>query len=112
MQSETVLSKAHDIWKLLFPILAKCPRHYKFTLGDRSQQHASDLMELLVEAYYSSPEIKKPLLHKANIKVELLRRYLRIAYELGVFSSSTLARLSEPLDEIGRMIGGWIKSLR
>jgi hypothetical protein len=111
MQPESILSKTHDLWKILFPVLSRLPKHYKFTLGDRAQSVVSDLLELVVEAYYSPPAAKKPLLQRTNIKIELLRHYLRLGYELSCYPSTTLVRMAEPLDEIGRMTGGWLKSL-
>jgi len=111
MNTDSILVKVQDYWKILFPVTSRFPKNLKFSLADRIQQLASELMELVVEAYFTSPEHKKPMLVKANIKVELLRRYLRVAFELGVFTSSVLLRMQEPLDEIGRMIGGWMKKL-
>lgn len=112
MINETILNKTFDFWKALLPALSKLPKNYKFNLGDRAQGVASDIMELLVEAYYSPPEHKRDLLNRANIKIEILRRYLRLLFELGLHHSSTYGRLSEMLDETGRMTGGWIKSLK
>jgi len=78
------------------------------------QNLASELMELSVEAYFTSGDsnAKRALLQKANLKVELMRRYLRLSSDLGLISMSTLERLQRSLDEIGRMIGGWLKSLK
>ncbi len=110
-QPDSILSKTHDMWKMLVPTLSRLPKHLKYSLGDRAQSAASDLLELVVEAYYSPPSVKKPLLLKANIKIEVLRQYLRLGFALGAYTSLVLVRLAEPLDEIGRMVGGWIKSL-
>lgn len=112
MNSETILTKSFDFLKVFLPALAKLPKNYKFNLGDRAQTVATEMMELLVEAYYSTPERKRDLLTRANIKIEILRRYLRLIFELGLHTSSLYGRLSESLDEIGRMNGGWLKSLK
>ncbi len=112
MVNETILNKSFDFWKALFPALAKLPKNYKFNLGDRAQSIASEVVELLLEAYFSPPEHKRDQLTRANIKIEILRRYLRLMFELGLYTSTTYGRFSEMLDEIGRMVGGWIKSLK
>lgn len=111
MNSDSILVKVFDYWKVLVPVLSKFPKQYKFNLGERMQNFASDLMEILVEAYYSPKDRKKELLAKANIKIETLRRYIRLAYEMGLYSSSTFGRLAGALDEVGRMTGGWLKKL-
>lgn len=113
IMQENVLNKIYDFWKILLPVAGKFPRQYKFVLGDRMQHLASELMERSVEAYFAPPgEAKRALLQNANLKVELMRRYLRLSHELGLLSFSTLERLQRQLDEIGRMLGGWLKSLK
>lgn len=111
MNSDSILVKVFDYWKVLVPVLSKFPRQYKFSLGERMQNQASDVMEILVEAYYSPRDQKKALLARANIKIEILRRYIRLAFELGLYSSKVYERLAASLNEIGRMTGGWMKSL-
>lgn len=111
---ENILNKIYDLWKTMLPVAAKLPRQYKFVLGERIQNLASDLMELSVEAYFSpsmESNAKKQTLQKANLKIELLRRYLRVAFDLGLLPMKSLEHLQRQVDEIGRMLGGWIKSL-
>jgi hypothetical protein len=111
---ENILNKIYDLWKILLPVAGKLPRQYKFVLGERIQNIASELMERSVEAYFTASgtaEKRTQLLH-ANLKVELLRRYLRLSHDLGLVSLSTLERLQRQVDEIGRMLGGWLKSLK
>lgn len=111
---DTVLTKIYDFWKLILPLAGKFPRQYKFVLGDRIQHLSSELMERVVEAYFTSGNIenKRSMIQNANLKVELLRRYLRLSHDLGMLSFSTLERLQRQVDEIGRMLGGWLKSLK
>lgn len=111
MNTDSILVKVFDYWKILLPILSKFPRQYKFNLGERMQNLVSDLLEMLVEAYYRPKEQKKELLASANIKIEILRQYIRLAYELGLYSSKVYERLAASLNEIGRMTGGWLKKL-
>lgn len=92
-------------------LIEKFPRDQKFLIGDRMQGIASDILETLIEAYYSSGQHKKPLLHQTNIKLEKLRYYLRLCYELGYFQLPKYKAVAEMVNELGQMIGGWIKSL-
>ncbi len=110
---ENILNKIYDFWKVLLPVAGKFPKQYKFVLGERMQNLASELMELSVEAYFSpgGTEAKQVLLQKANLKVELMRRYLRLSFDLGLVSMASLERLQRSVDEIGRMIGGWLRSI-
>jgi hypothetical protein len=109
---ETLVAKAYDLLKYALPMLEGLPRSQKFTLGDRIQNHLSDLLEILVEAYYLPAAEKRPLLLRANIRLEILRRYFRLGYERGHYNSLRYKDFAERLDEIGRMVGGWLKSLK
>jgi four helix bundle protein len=109
--NETIVLKSYEFMKELVGVLKKFPRDQRFLLGDRIQLLASEIMETFIEAYYRPSSEKKPLLDKANILLEKMRYYLRMCYELGFYASTRYGQLSEQVQEIGRMNGGWIKSL-
>jgi|GEM_PF-2027447 len=67
---------------------------------------------LFVKAYYSPTADRLLLLRDANIHLEKNRQYFRICYELGYYNSLKYTELSQKLDEIGNMNGGWIRSLK
>lgn len=111
MQKETIVQKVYDLLKFTIPILNRFPRSQKFVLGDRIQNQLSDLLELYIEAYYAKTSGKKSLLDKANISLEKLRHYFRLCFELGLFDSKKYHDFAQRLHEIGRMTGGWLRSL-
>ncbi|MBI3442319.1 MAG: four helix bundle protein [Candidatus Sungbacteria bacterium] len=51
------------------------------------------------------------MLYKANGKLDLLKFFLQLAWKLKLIDAKRYAELSQPLDEIGRMLGGWRKGL-
>lgn len=108
---ETIMQKVYDLLKSTIPVLNKFPRSQKFTLGDRIQNQLSDLLELYIQAFYAPRPEKKRLLHQANVQLEIIRHYFRLAYELGLYHSNRYQDFAEKLHEIGRMTGGWLKSL-
>ncbi|MFN0175797.1 MAG: diversity-generating retroelement protein Avd [Saprospiraceae bacterium] len=108
---ETIAAKAYDLLKYSLPMLEGLPRSQKFTLGDRIQNHLSDLLEMLLEAYYLPAAEKRPLLLRANIRLEMLRYFYRLGFDRGHYNSLRYKEFAERIDEIGRMVGGWIKSL-
>ena len=57
---------------------------FRFTLGDRLEMLALDILEHLIEAQYRSK--KPPLLHATNIRLERLRFLVRLAKERPVCS--------------------------
>jgi hypothetical protein len=96
------------VW--LVPTVEKFPRSQKFLLGDRIQSTALDVLERLVEATYTRARGRS--LQAANLGVEKLRILFRLAAELRVLDPRRYEFAARSLDEVGRMIGGWIKADR
>lgn len=111
MSKETIIQKVYELLKNTIPVLNKFPRNQKFSLGDRIQNQLSDLLELYIEAYYLPGGQKKALLFRANISLEKLRHYFRLCYELGLIHSNKYKEFAFQTNEIGKMTGGWLKSL-
>lgn len=109
---ENIITQTYDFLKYSIPILNKFPRSQKFVLGDRIQNKITDLLEIYINAYYSPINKKRELLGQANISLEILRHYFRLAYDLGLYSSTVYHQFAKKLNEIGKMTGGWLKSLK
>ena len=107
-ESDNVLTKVHDLLLYLLPQLAKLPRDQKFLLADRIEVRLLDVQERCIRAYYSKE--KRQHLHEANMGVELTRHLVRLVFDLRSINAHRYEVISVKLDEIGRMIGGWLKS--
>ena len=62
-------------------------------------------------ASYQSKSDKLPTILVAVRKTDLLKFFLRIAWELRALDDKKYVLISEKTDELGRMIGGWKKGL-
>lgn len=94
----------------LVPTVEKFPRSQKFTLGDRIQTTALDVLERLIEATYTRNRSKS--LAAANLGLEKLRILFRVASELQVVDIRRYEFASRKLDDIGRLVGGWLRQDR
>ncbi len=108
---ETVVTKAYKLIKYAIPLLELMPKKQKFLLGDRIQRLLSDNLELLLEAYYAPRDEKRKKLQKVNIQLEKTRYFCRLGYDLGYYNSNRYKEFATRINEIGRMVGGWIKTL-
>ena len=89
------------------------PRNYKFIIGDRIIKIQLDLLELLIEAYYSNrTEVKLVTLYKANIQLEKLRQLMQICVDMRFIGLKQFEYSSKKLFDIGVLLGGWIKYLQ
>jgi len=108
--SDNVLTKFHDLLLYLIPQLAKFPRDQRFLLAERIQTKVMEAQEHCLRAYYGRDKL--PHLHEANLSLEIARHLIRLAHGLRLVSTERYGVISARVDETGRMIGGWIKSLR
>jgi len=108
-ESDNILTKLQDLLVYLIPQLNKFPRDQKFVLGDRIEHKLLEVQEDCLRAYYSRD--KRGHLLEANLQLEVARHLVRLANALKLFSNHTYGVLAEKMDEVGRMIGGWLKSV-
>lgn len=70
------------------------------------------MIELLIEAESAKKDCKAPLVEKASAKLGLLKIFTRLTFDLKIINQAKYIELQEQLQEIGRMLGGWLKSLK
>lgn len=80
-------------------------------MGTKIDNLFIETTELIFIASRLNKEQKLPFLQKASTKLDLLKFFLQIAWEIKALDNKKYIMLSESLNEIGRMLGGWIKGL-
>jgi hypothetical protein len=108
-EKEDILTKTYDLLLYLIPQLSKFPRDQKFLLADRIETLLLDYLEAMVQAYYSKDKIF--LLEQGNLKLERLRYLVRLGHDLKLINHDRYGFISEKIDELGRMTGGWRKAI-
>jgi hypothetical protein len=103
----TVIDKAYDLVLWSCRHIAKFPRSFRFTLGQHTEMRLYAVLELLLKAKYKRD--KKELLRQANMELELLRFQFRLAKDLQCLNVKSYEYAAREVDEIGRMVGGWLK---
>ncbi len=66
---------------------------------------------MIFVASYLGKQQKIPYLQRANAKLDLAKFFLHILWDIKGLDSKKYLALSEQLNEIGKMLGGWIKGL-
>lgn len=104
---ENVITRTTDFVKWFLPKASKMPRDCKFLWGDRMIRLQLDLLEILIEAYYSKE--KRQLLMRANIQIEKLRHLTRVTTEMNWMSAQQYEFATRELNAIGGMVGAWLR---
>lgn len=84
----------------------------KYSLGIRIENLILDITELLLTASYSPRGEKINFLIKADAKISFLKLLIRLANETKIIDNKKYLILQEKLQEIGKMLGGWMHSIR
>jgi len=108
-EKEDIITKTYDLLLYLMPQLSKYPRTHKFMLADRIGNLLLDFLEDMIQAYYGKEKIG--FIDRGNLRLERLRFLIRLSKDLQCISIDKYRLVSEKMDEIGRMAGGWKKSL-
>src|SRR3989344_8547722 len=100
------LINSYKSWHALHQYIARAS---KYTLAEKIDAHFIEMIELLFAAQYAKPEQKLPVLQKANFKLDTLKCLLQILWEIKSMSTKSYAALSAQLNEVGKMLGGWLR---
>lgn len=100
--------RTYALWREIHNHFPKKSRH---TLGRKIDGAFVEMFELIFTAGYLSKDKKLPFVQKAISKTDLLKFFLRVAWEVNDIGEKKYVALSEPLDEIGRMLGGWARNV-
>lgn len=106
-----ILQKASSAYKLWHETLQNFPRLERFTLGVKIDGLFDEVLEYILLAGYSAKAQKLPIVQRATTKLDAVKFFVNIAWELKALDSKKYILLSEPLTELGRMLGGWRKQL-
>ena len=107
-QELIVITKTYD------PILWSCnhtsrfPRNHRFVLGERIERNLYNLLETLIRAKYTKN--RQRLLEEANLNLEILPFQMRLAKDLQCLNVESYGFAPKAIDEIGRLVGGWLRS--
>jgi len=93
--------------------LLKFPKIERYSLGQIIQTGTLDLIENVVMASQTSDTIKKyHYLGLAHGKLEVIKLLIRLSSDTNSLSDKRYIKLESELHEIGKMLGGWIRSTK
>ncbi len=105
-----ILQKSVDLYKELYEHLKTFPKKDQYLLGKRCEDAMLDFLECVLFAASANGSAKLQALQKANAKFDLLKTLLRVARELKMLDNKKYLLLETKIQDIGRQLGGWIKS--
>lgn len=86
-------------------------RDERFGIGSKIDSLFLDLLETLRVASYAGVNEKLPILMRAIGLTDSLRFFMQITWETKLIHTKQFEEISIPIEEMGKMIGGWRKGI-
>ncbi len=94
-------------YKLWWEYAKLFPKTSRYSLGIRIDTLFFEVIEATSTASFSQKTEKLPYVRQAIAKLDTLKLFLQIAWNLEALDNKKYITLSEFLTEVGKMLGGW-----
>ncbi len=101
-----IYQKTYDFMLWLHPVVNKFPKAQRFVLGQRIENAILDLIHHMIVA--NSVRDKTVALQQASVGLDELRILIRLAKDLRFVSIRQYELAAERMNEIGRLLYGWM----
>ena len=107
-----IFKKAYDLYKRFHQFRSSISKQDRYTIFLKCENVILEVIEGILEASQLSKDKKLPILEKVSLKLNFLRVFIRLMKDVKSINLKNYASMEESVDEIGRMLGGWIKSTK
>ena len=102
-----VLEKVKNVYFLWYGFYQTLPKTHRHSLGQKIDTLFVEIIEMIATASFLKKEEKIPYVKFAIRKTDTLKILLMVLWETKSLDNKKYIALSTPLDEIGKMLGGW-----
>lgn len=104
-----IFYKTYDLYKLMHSYHSRIPKAERYTLWQKCENTALALLEALIATSHQIGDARIDTLHILSNKLDLLKVLIRLAHDTHTIDQPQYLELQAILQEIGKMVGGWIK---
>lgn len=102
-----ILQKLKTVYILWFEYYGTIPKIHRFTLGQRIDTLFVESIEAISIATFLQKEEKIPWIKVAMRKIDTVKILSMVLWETKSLDNKKYIALSLPIEEIGKMLGGW-----
>lgn len=106
LQNLKLFQKSYDYYEWVYPHLKNYPKSERFTLVQKIEDSLLELLSQIVMA--RKTDGSQEYLEKADQELEKLRVFMRLSKDLEFISIRLYEDSSKRIDEIGKLLGGWM----
>ncbi|HPS58020.1 MAG TPA: four helix bundle protein [Spirochaetota bacterium] len=108
MSELKLYQKSYDFMLWLFNKTDGFPKSKRFSVGQRIENTMLEFVIMLNNLQYSKPNRRE--LYMLSVKFDEVKLLVKISYDAKLIAKNSFAYAVERCDEIGSMLGGYIKS--
>lgn len=105
-----VVEHIYSLYVIFHKCLLSYPKYEYYSLGKMIQDNLLETLEITLYCASTKSQIKKEKLQIASTKIDLIKLLTRLSFDIKAINYNQYTELQNKLQEIGRMLGGWIKS--
>ena len=106
-----IFQKSYDLYKQLHEYRRLIPKQDRYTVYEKAEQSLLSVISHIFKAGTANKESKYILLQRASTELNLLRVFIRLLKDIKAIYNKKYIVIQSEVDEIGRMLGGWIRSV-
>ena len=107
-----IFKKIYDLYKTFYGYRDGIQKQDRHTIWQKCENIILEILEETLRASQIYKSEKLPILERVSVKLNFLRVFLRLMKEVKTIDAKKYMALEGLVDEIGRMLGGWIKSTK
>ncbi len=111
MDTLPIINKTYFLYKKILEINKNLEKQHRYSLGESLEKTTLDLLGDLIMAKNAPKILKTTYLLKASANQEIAILKLRLYLELDLANETKISQAQAVLFDLGRMLGGWLKSL-
>jgi len=107
LQLIPLLQRTKDLYLLWYGYYKVLPKEHRYTLGGKIDNLLTEIIEAISSASFLVRAEKQPYIKMAIRKTDAIKIFLLILWETKSLNNQKYLALSEKIEAIGRMLGGW-----
>ena len=112
IQETPLVHHTYQLYRVLHEKSTGIPKHARYTIWQRCESSCLDALQGLIMVSYLPVSARREKVLLVSGSVDMLRIFVRLAADTKVIDKKFYLSLQEQIDEIGRMLGGWLKTLK
>ena len=102
-----MLERIKQTYLLWHEYHATLPKIHRYTLGEKIDILFTELIEATASAAFLPKNEKTPWIRIAIRKLDTIKIFMMILWETKSLRNKKYISLSAPLEDVGKMLGGW-----